>query len=453
MVWLRSPWLLASALGFGLAFGGNACKSSAPPAVVTHARDAGPPKKTTGPLDSGPQSPGMLDAGAAPKPAVDAQVAQDARVAPDAKPAAPPPDSGSSSDPIAALSGGAAHACATTSLGVVWGWGRNTHGELAAAPETAVLDPQVLSIKLHLKSVRAGGASKDTGHTCGIADGVVYCWGANDYGQLGDGTKNASHEPVRALGISDAIALDVGGSHSCALRADGSALCWGRGDSGQLGTGKLNDELQPAPVVGLSGATALRVGTYHGCAQRAQDVLCWGANSYGELGRGDRVLSATPVAVSGLGEVRAIEAGGFASCALRMDGHVSCWGSNEYGQLGTGNGGSGNVSMVPAAVSGIDDVAQISLGGSHSCARTQSGAAYCWGGNALGQLGDGTQSGHDKPAQVAGLDAVQQIEAASGFTLALDGKLGVVAFGANDSGQLGDGTRSAHAKPQSVRLQ
>jgi alpha-tubulin suppressor-like RCC1 family protein len=108
--------------------------------------------------------------------------------------------------------------------------------------------------------------------------------------------------------------------------------------------------------------------------------------------------------------------------------------------------------MLPASVNGLSDVVQISLGGSHSCARTQRGAAFCWGGNALGQLGDGTQSGHDTPTRVLGLEAVQQIEAASGFTLALDSQAGLVAFGTNDSGQLGDGTRAARALPVSVHL-
>jgi alpha-tubulin suppressor-like RCC1 family protein len=401
-----------------------------------------------------------VDAAAKPPPTdasqpTDAKPPPDARTAEDAQNMSVPADDAGDNTPgaIVSLAAGAAHACAITDSGTVYGWGRNTHGELANLQDTAVLEPQRLALGLRFTGMRAGGASKDTGHTCALSDGAVYCWGANDYGQLGDGTRNASHQPVRALGLSDAIALDLGGSHTCALRSSGQMMCWGRGDSGQLGTGKLNDELQPADVVSLSGANSLSVGTYHGCATRAQDVVCWGANAYGELGRGDRLLSATPVAVQGLGAVRAIEAGGFATCAILLDGHVSCWGSNEYGQLGTANGGTGNVSTAPVAVKGLDEVAQISLGGSHSCARSQGGVAWCWGGNALGQLGDGTQAGHDVPALVPGLEAVQRIEAASGFTLVLDAHAGPVAFGANDTGQLGDGTRTARTRPVSIHLQ
>ena len=94
----------------------------------------------------------------------------------------------------------------------------------------------------------------------------------------------------------------------------------------------------------------------------------------------------------------------------------------------------------------------MSLGGSHTCARVETGTAYCWGANTLGQLGDGTRSPHDAPTVVSGLAAVQRIEAGTGFTLAADARAGLVAFGANDEGQLGDGTRTARAVPGPVLL-
>ena len=206
---------------------------------------------------------------------------------------------------VTALSAGAAHACASTGpRDDVYCWGRNAHGEIPGVPDNPVLTPVRLLLASEPSSVRAGGASKETGHTCAIRQGTVWCSGANDYGQLGDGSRTPASTPVQALNLSDAVAVELGSSHTCALRGNGSVACWGRGDSGQLGTGTLTDELRPTVVVGLSQATGLSVGFYHGCAMRTDGPVCWGANTYGELGRGDRILSATPVPVSGLATVR-----------------------------------------------------------------------------------------------------------------------------------------------------
>jgi alpha-tubulin suppressor-like RCC1 family protein len=159
-----------------------------------------------------------------------------------------------------------------------------------------------------------------------------------------------------------------------------------------------------------------------------------------------------PVLVTQLGAVRSVTAGGFATCAITTDRQLRCWGSNEYGQLGVGPSGQGAVSELPVTVAGLSDVTQVSLGGSHSCAVTGAGALFCWGANAVGQLGDGTRSPRAMPTRVASLTSVGRVEASAGFTLAIDKTVGLVSFGNNSDGQLGDGTRTARALPGAVRL-
>src|SRR6185295_7490637 len=124
-------------------------------------------------------------------------------------------------------------------------------------------------------------------HSCAIRDhSTVWCWGRNDFGQLGDGTTSARSRPTRVEGIEDAIAITAGPNHSCALvvGAARKAVCWGRNDQGQLGARAGSFRSVPAPVVDgdaeLSGITQLVAGGAHTCALIGGGVKCWGANNY-----------------------------------------------------------------------------------------------------------------------------------------------------------------------------
>jgi alpha-tubulin suppressor-like RCC1 family protein len=100
----------------------------------------------------------------------------------------------------------------------------------------------------------AAGNLIEHGHTCAVREeGSVWCWGANQTGQLGDGTQIARSRPVMALGVADAVqvvtaSLEGYGGHTCALRADGVVLCWGSNFHGQLGDPNLAARLTPGPV-------------------------------------------------------------------------------------------------------------------------------------------------------------------------------------------------------------
>src|SRR5262249_34768238 len=177
-------------------------------------------------------------------------------------------------------------------------------------------------------------------HTCALTSaGGVECWGNNRYGELGDGTRVSRATPVLVSGLASGVtAIGGGNDHTCAVMSDGSVKCWGHNDSGQLGNGTRADRLTPVTVSGLGGVTAIAGGDSHTCAlTRSGGVECWGQNDNGQLGDGTTTGHLTPAAVSGLGSgVVAIGAGNAHSCALTSAGAVECWGFNGNGELGDG---------------------------------------------------------------------------------------------------------------------
>ncbi|MFN7003901.1 MAG: RCC1 domain-containing protein [Roseinatronobacter sp.] len=175
-------------------------------------------------------------------------------------------------------------------------------------------------------------------------------------------------------------------------------FCWGKNDYGQIGDWTTVN--RPAPVLVLQNTTHLSAGTWHTCGQRTDGLLrCWGRNDFGQLGIGSTTDSAVPLIVPGLSNMVAVAAGGEHSCVLRPNTRVSCWGRNLEGQIGTGST-STNV-LVPTTVGNLANVTAIALGQNHSCALRSAGDVRCWGWNSSGQLGDGSLISSATPVRVA----------------------------------------------------
>jgi prepilin-type N-terminal cleavage/methylation domain-containing protein len=295
-------------------------------------------------------------------------------------------------------------------------------------------------------------------HSCVLAIGQAYCWGAGGNGTLGNGGTADSNVPlaVSTTGVligKTVTAIATGTFHSCAL-ADGQAYCWGSGSYGRLGDGTTTTSNIPVAVSTtgvLSGktVTAIATGTFHSCALADGQAYCWGRSNYGQLGDGTTTTqSDVPVAVSTAGvlsgkTVTAITAGDTHSCAL-ADDQAYCWGRSSYGQLGAG---STATSTIPVAVStagvlGGKIVTAVTAGTTHSCALAD-GQAYCWGRGDNGRLGTGSTALSSTPVAVstAGVlsgKTVTAITAGNTNSCAVaDGQ--AYCWGRGDYGQLGDG--------------
>jgi hypothetical protein len=221
------------------------------------------------------------------------------------------------------------------------------------------------------------------------SDGSVWAWGANESGQIGDGTTTRRSSPVQLQGVSGVSAIATGTDHALVLRSDGTVWAWGRNTAGQLGNGTTANSLSPAPVPGLTNVIAIAAGNEHSLAIKADgSVWAWGLNNAGQLGDGTTTSRTTPVRVLQVAGATAIAAGGLHSLALGSDGRLWAWGYNEFGQLGDGTTLDRATPVV--IVANASDVAAISGGLTHSLIVKRDGSVLGWGTNNSGELGDGT---------------------------------------------------------------
>ena len=332
-----------------------------------------------------------------------------------------------------ALSATSTFALALKADGTVVGWGSNGSGQLGDG--TTVYNTSVPVTAAGLGDVVAVA----TGYLHSVAlraDGTVFTWGANSYGQLGDGTTTGSLVPKAVPGLGGVVAIAAGLNHTLAVKADGTAWAWGRNLCGMLGDGTSTLRTSPVPVSNLSDVTSVAAGADHTLAVTADErVWAWGCNGNGALGDGTTTASQVPTPVTGLTGVSQVWAASSYSLALKTDGLAAGslwgWGKNVDGQLATGDTSSRTTPV--KILGGVTDAA---VGTAHTLAIKDDGSLWAWGraGGSVGRLGDGANVSRFAPVQVWGLRDAVAVAAGDAFSAAIRADGSVFAWGYNLAG-------------------
>lgn len=355
----------------------------------------------------------------------------------------------------ASVSVGGQDACAIdTPNGGLWCWGDNEYGQLGDNSLTQRRTPVRIGLDSGWRRVSMGSR-----HGCAIrADGSLWCWGDNSYGQLGNGYQYRPHmgmapvpsQPAPVGTATNWVDVGVGDEHSCGLDADGGAWCWGYNGLGQLGDATAADRLVPTPVRSGSRWTRLSVGDVGACALDGAAVAwCWGRTA-GLPGKGPGTTVPTRVDSGVAWAALSIGSGGVV-CGTSVDTRIWCWGADAVGQSDQGeprDRAATPVSVGPGAMGRT-----VSTGGGHACLIDLGGGLSCWGRNNAGQLGSGTQNSpfaSIDPLRVDPGRAWKAVSAGTHHACAIDVGGGLSCWGSNDHGQLGDGTTTDRAAPVPV---
>jgi alpha-tubulin suppressor-like RCC1 family protein len=360
------------------------------------------------------------------------------------------------------IDAGSYHTCAVTQNELSYCWGFNQDGQLGTGSTTASTAPASVSGGFAFRQVSGGKY-----HSCAVTlSGDGYCWGSNLEGQLGAESDLRSTSPIlnaRAITFSQ---LSVGRAHSCGLTLIGVAFCWGSNIAGQLGSVTQTTSVDTAGYV-LRSPLFQRIasGGFHNCGlDLANQAYCWGFNDQGQAGNGTTATifpdttAAAPdwvIPVSGGLTFDSLTAGYKHTCALTAAGAAYCWGDNTYGQLGNG---TTTRSLVPVAVSGGITFAALSAGFYHTCGVATTGEAYCWGRNTPnslqesvgGQIGDGTTTSRNVPTAVSGGLVFQSISAGEVSTCGVTTAHLAYCWGDNEYGQLGTGNTTSFQVPTKI---
>ncbi|WP_164975836.1 MULTISPECIES: T9SS type A sorting domain-containing protein [unclassified Chryseobacterium] len=336
------------------------------------------------------------------------------------------------------LSVGQEHSAGVKADGTLWIWGGNDYGQLGNGTLIGKKTPILVGTATDWKSVSIG-----FGHTIALkTDGTLWAWGKNDYGQLGDGTTINKSLPIQIGTASDWKSIRASFNQTFAIKSDGTLWSWGYNYYGQLGDGTTTNVLVPAQVGTATNWKSIEPGSLHTFAIKTDGTLWgWGYNYYRQLGDGTQVSRLSPVQIGTATDWKSAAAGGYHSIAVKTNGTLWGWGSNNSGQLGDGTIINKNL---PIQIGTETNWLNIAAGNGVTFATKTDGTLWSWGNNSKGLLGNGTTGTTNTtlPTQVGSSSDNMQSFVGESHVLVrtIDGSLKVC--GQNTYGQLGNGTNN-----------
>jgi alpha-tubulin suppressor-like RCC1 family protein len=352
---------------------------------------------------------------------------------------------------------GSYHTCGIRTDATLWCWGFNDYGQLGLGNHANQDRPQQVT------TPAAGGWTSVTAgiyYTCATrTDGTVWCWGYNGQGQVGIGNESGQDLPrqVTTPARGGWTSVTASGDATCATRTGGTLWCWGYNFYGQLGLGNHTNQDRPQQVVtpAAGGWTSVSAGGEHTCATRTSGTLwCWGYNDVGQLGVGSHAAQDLPrqVATPATGGWTSVTASYGHTCATRTGGTLWCWGWGWYGQLGLGSHTNQDRPQQVTTPAAGGWTGMTALGYAHTCATRTGGTLWCWGYNVAGQLGLGGDTDQDLPRQVTtpAAGGWAAVSATFEHTCATRADGTLWCWGKNDFGELGIGGDTDQDLPRQV---
>lgn len=333
------------------------------------------------------------------------------------------------------LAGRYFHSCAVVE-GQPYCWGRGSEGAFVGTTSDQPL-PLPVDVGREVVSVRTGRA-----FSCALdAAGALFCWGANESGQLGQGHSESVAEVVPVRLPEPLLDFDLGFAFACAIGKSGAVYVWGENAEHQLGLGdppgEGRDRATPTLLEEARGAVRCATGEAHACALAASGGLtCWGRNGFGESGQPPAAAPQVraPAAPPGARAYRSVAPGQFSTCAVAVEGGLYCWGSDRYGQSLSGGADE------PTLVEARSDIVDVQSNAFATCFSTDASELHCFGFNEWGEFGLGDELPRAAPTLVSGASIVERFVVAWQH-LCIEESSGLVrCSGRGAEGQLGDGS-------------
>ncbi len=334
-------------------------------------------------------------------------------------------------------------------------WGLGTSGQLGDGTNSSKSSPVPIGASTNWTAIAAGSGIGNS-FSLGISGGALFTWGGNVAGQLGNGATASKSSPI-PIGAATNWTVVAGAGYSTnsfSLGIRGGALfSWGGNGSGQLGDGTTASKSSPVPIGAATNWTAISasgysVSTPFSLGLRGGALFAWGGNNTGALGDGSTASKSSPVPIGAATDWTAISAGAYGTNTFSLGirgGALFAWGGNTSGQLGDGTSGATTKSS-PVPIGAATDWTLVAGAGDNGVGFSfgiRAGALFAWGGNAQGQLGDGTTASKSSPVPIGA--ATNWTAVAGGsysgqfFSIGIRGGA-LFTWGGNSNGQLGNGT-------------
>ena len=352
------------------------------------------------------------------------------------------------------ISSGSGSIISIDRFGQIWGWGANGDGQLGDNSVTSQCTP----VSIHGTKKTFCDISLTNRHSNGIDfRGQVWSWGHNFWGHLGDNSTTSKRTPVSIHGVKKTFcSVSAGNGYSLAIDVRGLVWGWGLNTYGLLGNNDTTSRRTPTSIHGTRKTFChIIAGNGYSMAVDYNGKLWgWGNTVNGKLGIGDFLFSLIPISIHGVKKTFCnINSGGNSSFGIDKNGQVWGWGNNRYGGLGNN---TNNTIRTPVSIHGVKKTfCKISLGYHHSLGIDRVGWVWSWGFNYYGILGDNSTTSKRIPVSIHGTKKTFCSIAAGGsffdgISASLDYMGQIWSWGYNNRGQLGDNSVTSRQTPISI---